>query len=166
MTMLPPPDSNPYAPPTADTSPFQVSAASHAPQERLFSVTAITLAGFLGAVSSATALIAVNYWRQQRLLAAGIVAGVGFVTIVVNFLAALWLPEDGPTWPFWLVHTLLSYGLAVTLQQQPVLEHVARGGRLSSIWWAVGISILISIAQVVLYLVVVEVVPERYLTGE
>ena len=57
---------NPYAPPVAVDSH---APSPDAPQFQLYSVTAITLAGFLGAALSACLLIALNYFRVRRTVA-------------------------------------------------------------------------------------------------
>jgi hypothetical protein len=162
--MSQPPDVNPYAPSVLSEPLSQGPSGEHAPSYQLYSVAAITLAGFLGTLLSACVLIGLNYLRLRKGTAGWAMIGLGMVTSVLNFALAFSLPEDGPNWPFYVGHTVLSYALAV-LTQQPALtrEHQQRGGRLASIWWAVGISILVSIVQVVILLIVVEVVPEEYL---
>lgn len=158
---------NPYAPPVAVDG---YEPSPDAPPYQLYSVTAITLAGFLGAALSACSLIALNYFRLRRSTAGWIFLVGGLLLTIVNFIAAYWLPEEFPSWPFWLGHTLLAYFLADVTQRRVVADHERQGGRLASIWWAVGISILLSIVHALIFvgamLILDEVLPESYLPSE
>lgn len=162
--MSQPPGINPYAPSALSEPLSQEPSGEDSPRYQLYSVAAITLAGFLGTLLSACVLVGLNYLRLGKSAAGWAMFGFGVATSVLNFALAFALPEDGPSWPFYVGHTVLSYALAV-LTQQPVLarEHKQRGGRMASIWWAVGISVLVSVLLVVVLLVVVEVVPDHYL---
>jgi hypothetical protein len=133
------------------------------PQVQLYSVAAITLAGFLGAFLSATVLVAMNYLRLGK-TAAGIAMIVcGIIASVGNFTLAMALPEESPSWPFYVAHTSLSFALAAFTQPALLRDHQARGGKLANLWWAVGISVVISLLQAAVFLAVIEVVPDKYL---
>jgi hypothetical protein len=154
------PPINPYAP---SALPDAVLPTGEPSKTQLYSVTAITLAGFLGAFISAAVLVALNYLRLGKTAAGIAMIAFGIVASVANFALALALPEESPDWPFYFGHTILSYALAAITQPSLLREHQARGGKLANIWWAVGISIAISLFQVVVFLIVIEVVPEKYL---
>jgi len=154
---------NPYAAPAVVEPIGSGPIASNSPAFQLYSVSAITLAGFLGAIMAAATLLALNYLRVGRHLAAATMLNLGALFTIGNFALTFVLPEEAPSWPFWIGHTLLAYVLAAGTQSHLVADHQRRGGKLASIWWAVGISIVVSICTLVLYFVVMEVVPDRYL---
>lgn len=150
---------NPYAAP-ASVEPI---AAPDAPVFQLYSIGSIALAGFLGAILAPAVLMALDYLRVGRLLAAGIMLVLGSLLTVGNFALAFVLPEEAPYWPFWIGHTLLAYVVGIASQSRLLNDHQQRGGKLASVWWAIGISIVVSIVAAALYLVILEVVPDRYL---
>ena len=152
---------NPYAPPAMAAS--LAPANPDAPPYQLYSIGAITLAGFLGGLTSAIALVALNYLRVGRQLAAGETLLAGLLVTIGYIALAFSLPEDFPDWPFYIGNTLLSLALAWATQSRLLADHEFRGGKLASVWWAVLISIVIGIAIAVVILVIYEVAPDTYL---
>jgi uncharacterized membrane protein len=154
---------NPYSP-SVVVEPFAGPPGwSEPPRVQLYSVAAITLAGFLGAFFSAAVLVSLNYLRLRKTIAGIAIFVVGIAAFAANFILAMILPEDSPDWPFYIAHTALSFVLAILTQPALLREHQLRGGKLASLWWAVGISIAISLVQVVAFLIVIEVFPDKYL---
>jgi hypothetical protein len=56
--------------------------------------------------------------------------------------------------------------LAVWLQRKFIQDHQAQGGKLASIWWAVGISLLVSLFVLFAFLGVLLTLPESWLPAE
>ena len=144
---------NPYAPPAMAAS--LAPANPDAPPYQLYSIGAITLAGFLGSLTSAFVLVAINYVRTGRHIAAGATVNAGLLVTLGNIVLAFSVPEDLPDLPFWIGHALLSLALAWATQSRLLADHELRGGKLASIWWAVGISLLIGVLLAVLAVLLV-----------
>jgi hypothetical protein len=105
---------------------------------RLFDYRAVGLAGFLGTPLAGTVLMAVNYRRIEKPVAAlAVLLSGAFATGWV-----LWIGVVGTTSAvFKFAPLALSPGmtiLAKALQGKAVERHVREGGRLESNWTAVG----------------------------
>jgi hypothetical protein len=157
---------NPYAPPVA----VDGYESPDAPPYQLYTVTAITLGGFLGGTLSATVLLGLNFFRLNRSTAAYVALAGGVLLTIVGFVVGYLAPHELPASPFIIGHTLLAYFLADTTQRRAIADHQRNGGRLASIWWAAGLSLVIGILQgivlVTAILILDELLPELYLPSE
>ena len=96
---------NPYAPPFAVDG---YEPSPDAPPYQLYSLTAITLGGFLGGTLSALVLLGLSFFRLNR-STAGYAAVIGGVMLTIaGFVVGYFGPEELPAWPFVIGHTLLA----------------------------------------------------------
>lgn len=155
------PPINPYAPPREFSLPLgDVYLRDNFPQYKLFSVSAIGVAALVGNMVAAGFLMAINFRRVGRYRAANtifIVMLIGWVILVSLSLLA----DDGTIdLLFTAANAVIGFLTAHRLQKDMVEEHMARGGRLSSFWWAILIALVISVVLAAillpLYLVFLE----------
>lgn len=168
------PPINPYAPPrilepslTPGEGPLRVG-----PPYQLYSASAISVAAFLGSFLAGAVLMCMNYARVQRPVAGYAMLAIGVLVSIGIVVAAFALPEEFPGLLFAVFQTVLAHFMARRFQGQIVERHQSEGGRLASIWWAVGISIIVGIVffvacmaaiMVVVMLLPVEWLPESLL---
>jgi hypothetical protein len=138
---------NPYAPPNADVrDPSDPAAARSVPESRLYSPGQLAFAAFLGSPMAAAWFASKNFktlgqpHEAQRALLLGVAA-----TIVMLAIAAV-LPENFPSSVFPLSYTVAVYVLAKSQFGRIVKDHTNAGGPLGSGWHVAGVSMLIVLA--------------------
>lgn len=144
-TLAPQTPLSPGAPPLTGTG--AVVAQQSIPNFRLFDMTSIGIATFVGSPIAGTALMAINYRRLGRPRAAVIALASGIVGTAAAMLAATFFVSSSA------VSSAGAAALfAVTYQtikgiQGPAIErHLDQGGSRSSRWAAFGISVVICAA--------------------
>lgn len=117
------------------------------PGYRLFDTTSMGIAAFFGSPVAGTALMAINYRRLGRprqavlTFAAGITGTAAAVSISEFLGSPSYMGTVGAVTLF-----TITYQIAKTLQGPAIERHIQQGGKLSSRWAALGLSILVSAA--------------------
>jgi MFS family permease len=159
------PPLNPYASPAA---PEPQLPALQAPGNDLplYSVQAVAIAAFIGSFAAGAVIMGLNFWRVGRRSAAWWMIGSGWLGTLALMAGLTVIPIQVPSFVFIIGQTGLAYSLATGLQQSFVDEHVARGGKLASAWWAAGISLLVVIGLLACLIPLVFVIPDELLPPE
>jgi hypothetical protein len=156
------PPVNPYAPPAILVDPAVADPARLGPPYQLYSQGAVALAAFLGSFAAGAVLLALNFLRVGKAGAAYGILAAGLLVQGAIFAVAMVLPEDAPSFLFAIGQTALAYGLAVGLQRQILERHQSQGGQVASLWWAVGISLVVAIVVFALFIGVLLLIPEQW----
>jgi len=137
---------NPYAPPNAEVRDPADPVARSALDYRLYSPGQLAFAAFLGSPMAAAWFASNNFkalgqrHSAQRALLLGVAA-----TLVMLLIAAV-LPENFPSSVFPLSYTAVVYVLAKSQFGRIVTTHTNAGGPLGSSWRVAGVSMLIVLA--------------------
>lgn len=140
-------DPNPYQSPAAsiDDHPATSHIQGQSPADyKLYSVGSVVLATFLGSPVAGGAVMAINYKRVGRSIAAlHAVVWTALVTTAIIAVAII-LPDDVniPNAVFFLPQIIAMYYFAKSLQGPVVEAHERLGGSLASAWGAAGIGVL------------------------
>jgi len=154
---------NPYASPVAEEP--QLSAGDGAAPP-LYSATAVSIATFFGSLAAGAVIMAINYARCGRPSAAWWTIGLGLLATLAFMAGASYLPDDFPALILAGVQTVAAHVVATRLQQSLIEDHLARGGKLASSWWAFGISLIVAVVILGLVLIVLLALPAEWLGEE
>jgi hypothetical protein len=136
---------NEYVEPRSIEGPFR-------PDYKLYSPGSIVLATFFGSPVAGGIVMAINYKRLGRLVAAvhAVVWTVVFTAAIIT--VAMILPDDVhiPNSAFVVPQLIAMYFLAASLQGRDLEEHQRRGGLRASAWGAAGIGVLVGVAIAVM----------------
>ncbi len=134
---------NEYVEPRSMEGPFR-------PDYKLYSAGSIALATFFGSPVAGGIVMAINYRRLGRLVAAvhAVVWTVVFSAAIIT--VAMVLPDDVhiPNSAFVVPQIVAMYFLAASLQGRDIEEHQRRGGLRASAWGAAGIGVLVGVVIV------------------
>jgi hypothetical protein len=117
------------------------------PNYRLFDMTSIGIAAFLGSPIAATALMAINYRRLGRPRAAVIALASGIVGTAAAMLAAtLFVSSSAVSSAAAAALFAVTYQTIKGIQGPVIAQHLNQGGSRSSRWAAFGISVATCVA--------------------
>jgi len=136
---------NPYQAPAAPVLDLPGSASKNF---KLFKISGIALATFLGSPIAGGILLAKNFSRlgkpRQAKMALIYSSLAAFVLLAIAFL----IPDRWhvPNYPFLLVQLLTMQQVAKNYQEADIREHEAQAGAMASNWLAAGIGLLTFLA--------------------
>ncbi len=119
-------------------------------RSKLFKLSGITIATFIGSIIAGAILMAINYSRLGQSTHARLTIIYGFIATVALFTAFYFLPENIPGAVFQVPQLVGMYQLAKYYQGKDLEAHEAAGGALASNWIAFAISLLVAIVLVAL----------------
>jgi len=142
-----------YKPPNANLvsdSDFSIS-----PETKLFKTSAVGVATFFGSLLAGGIIIGLNYLRMNEQVKARNSIIFSFLAFAV-FMGTVWfLPDSVPNMVYTIVQVVIMMQIARQLQEGTIKHHIENGGRLASNWAAFGISLLVLILIVAIFLLVV-----------
>ena len=133
----------------AHTTPLAEATQQAIPSYRLFDMTSIGIASFIGSPIAGTALMAINYRRLGRPKAAVIALASGIVGTAAAMVAATFFASSAPVSSVGAATLFAATYQTIKAIQGPAIErHLNAGGSRSSRWAAFGISIVVCAALV------------------
>jgi hypothetical protein len=148
--------SNPYSPPTSDTSLLASDIALYSPGH-------VAWASFLGSPLAGGMLMAINFFRLRKPLAGNVSLIVGLFLAIGLMVLSFFLPDSLPNSVIPLAYTFGMYQATKLLQGDDYGEHLARGGRKGSAWVATGVGAICLIIFVALLFAVLFSLPEEWI---
>jgi hypothetical protein len=145
---------NPYSPPSARVADAAEAVGRAGSTARLYTSGQIALAAFLGSPLAAAWFASANFkalaqpFKATRTMYLGV--GLLITVLCISFV----LPDSMPNSILPIAYSLGIRYAAEPYFKEPIREHVASGGKLGSWWKVVGLSLLVSMALVLLIVVV------------
>lgn len=142
-----------YKPPKANL--VSDTGFSISPDTKLFKTSGVGVATFFGSLLAGGIIIGLNYLRMNEQVKARNTIVFSFLAFTV-FMGAVWfLPESIPGMVYTIVQVVIMMQIARQFQEGTIKHHIENGGRLASNWAAFGISMLVLILVVAIFLLMV-----------
>lgn len=133
---------NPYAAPKAELCDDSVEGLQT--EVKLFKVSAVGIATFLGTPLAGGIIMAINFSRLGRRSAARSTVVITTLYTVVSTLVLFFIPMMPASVNSWIgiVHALVMHLVAKSYFSEDIENHQRLGGPMASTWIAVGIGFL------------------------